>query len=276
MDEEKNVQEIPSQEEEQEQQVSDDLNELPAEDDFIIGKGFTIEEPAEETDPTVTGEETGKPKKSGKKKKSKGIIGALIRVVLILIISGGLAFGFLYAGADYLGITFGEAKDITFIIEEGTSVQRIAGILKEEGVIKLPVLFRLYAKLKHYEGDFQCGRHTFNTEDSYADIAAEFSVQGQNENQKMVGIPEGYALDEIAKKFETEGICTAADFIEEAQHGNFSYDFVKEIPAEKVYYRLEGYLFPETLSYYCCDPKSGSDSRECAHMAIDKMLGELD
>ena len=48
------------------------------------------------------------------------------------------------------------------------------------------------------------------------------------------------------------------------------YDFVKDIPTEKVYYRLEGYLFPETYNFY------SYDSKECAHLAIDRMLKTLD
>ena len=45
---------------------------------------------------------------------------------------------------------------------------------------------------------------------------------------------------------------------------------VKEIPKEKVYYRLEGYLYPDTYDFYCYD------SKECAYLAIDKMLKNLD
>ena len=264
MEEEKQIQEISAEEE----QTENTSAQTPSEDDFIIGKGFTIEEP--EPEESVNME---KPRK--KKKKEKGIVGALIRVFVILIVSGGLAFGILYAGADYLGITFEEGKDVAIVIEEGETIQQIAEQLKTEGVIKIPTLFRLYVKFKHYDSKFQWGRHTVNTESGYANLATALCQKGKTDNQKSVTIPEGFDVDKIAKAFEKAGVCTAADFIDEVQHGEFSYDFVKDIPDQKVYYRLEGYLFPETLQYYCYDPESESDSKECAHLAVDRLLGEL-
>ena len=41
-----------------------------------------------------------------------------------------------------------------------------------------------------------------------------------------------------------------ADFFDAVKNGKFNIDFVDEIPAEKLHYRLEGYLFPDTYIFY--------------------------
>ena len=231
---------------------------MVSDDDFVIGKGFEIES-TEETPPRMP-----------KKRKSKGIVRTLIRVFLILIISGGLAFGVIYAGADYLGIGFGRGSEVTVEIEKGSTVPQIAEKLQEAGAVKIPVLFRLYAKLKHYESGFQYGVYNFNTEAGYAELATLLSTEGAKADSVTVTIKEMSTIDEIAEALESNGVCTADDFIDEVQHGKFSYDFIKDIPEQTVFYRLEGYLFPETYNFY------SYDSKECAHLAVETMLKTLD
>lgn len=70
-------------------------------------------------------------------------------------------------------------------------------------------------------------------------------------NTVMVTVPEGYTVEKIAVLLEESGVCTAADFRQAVQEGDFSdYAFVADIPAEGKAYRLEGYLFPDTYEFY--------------------------
>ena len=230
------------------------------EDDFVIGKGFSIEN-----------EESEKPvKKKKKERRSGGMVKTLIWILVILVVSVGLAFGVIYAGADYMGIGFGRGQEVTMEIKSGTPAQTIAYQLKESGAVKVPILFRLYAKLKHYDSRFQYGVYHFNTEAGYEALAEMLIEEGARAESVKVTIKEMATVDEIAEALETAGVCTSADFISEVQHGHFGYDFIKDIPEEKVYYRLEGYLFPETYDFY------SYDSKECAHLAVDRMLKSLD
>lgn len=185
------------------------------------------------------------------------------------MVSVGLAFGVIYAGADYMGIGFGRGEDCVLEIEKGTPAVKIASQLKECGAVKIPVLFRVYAKLKHYDSQFKYGVYTFNNEAGYEALSKMLIEEGSSAESVRVTIPEMSTVDDIAKILEEKGVCTKSDFIEEVQHGKFDYDFVKAIPQEKVYYRLEGYLFPETYDFY------SYESKECAHLAVDKMLKTL-
>ncbi len=47
---------------------------------------------------------------------------------------------------------------------KGNAPVKIASQLKECGAVKIPVLFRVYAKLKHYDSQFKYGVYTFNNE----------------------------------------------------------------------------------------------------------------
>ena len=210
-------------------------------DDFVIGKGFEISETPE----TVSC-------KKGKSKHSAGksAVKTVVWIVSIIVVSVGLAFGVIFAGADYMGIGFGRGTECVVEVSKGTSTKAIAEQLNECGAVKIPVLFRLYAKLKHYYSQFKYGVYNFNNEAGYEALSQMLIKEGSAAESARVTIPEMSTVDDIAKILEEKGVCTKADFIEEVQHGEFDYDFVKQIPGEKVYYRLEGYLFPETYDFY--------------------------
>jgi len=71
----------------------------------------------------------------------------------------------------------------------------------------------------------------------------------------------------FSARLEEKGICTANDFINEVQNGNFNYDFARSVPYNKDrVYRLEGYLFPDTYNF-----QIGTD----AHEVADRMLSNL-
>ena len=230
-------------------------------DDFVIGKGFSINEEAHEVKAPV---------KHKKKSKVPAGVKTVIWVFSIIIVSVGLAFGIIFVTADYLGIGFGRGKDCVIEIEKGTPTVKIAQKLKESGAVKIPVLFRLYSKVKHYDSRYKYGVYDFNNELGYSGLAEMLMTEGAKADSVKVTIPEMANVDDIARILSEAGVCEKADFLDEVRHGKFDFDFVSEIPEESVYYRLEGYLFPETYDFYCYD------SKECAHLAVMKMLETLD
>ncbi len=229
-------------------------------DEFKLDNGFVIEE-----------DKKYDPKKSTHKKgKSKSIIKTTVWIVSIIIVSVAIAFGAIYAGADYLGIGFGRGNNLcTIEIKEGSSTEEIAKELQKTGAVKIPLLFRAYSKLKHYDGKFKYGVYSFNSESGYESLATMLMTEGAKAKSVSVTIPEGSNVDDIAKLLQEKGVCEKSDFYDDVQDGDFSYDFVNSIPESTVYYRLEGYLYPETYDFYCFD------SKECAFLAVDKMLSTL-
>ena len=246
--------------------MDENLNEnqnIPNEnDDFIIGKGFSPDVDEQSPD-----QNEGHLKKRG---KGKSAIKTALWIIAIFAVSIGLAFGIIFAGADYMGIGFGRGENCVIEIEQGMSTKQIASELKECGAIKCPLLFRVYAKLKHYDSAFKYGVYNFNNEAGYESLSQMLMNDGAKADSVTVTVPEMSTVDEIADILEKAGVCSKKDFISAVQTGEFDYDFIKEIPEESVYYRLEGYLFPDTYDFYCYD------SEECAYLAVDKMLKTLD
>ena len=69
-----------------------------------------------------------------------------------------------------------------------------------------------------------------------------------------VTIPEGTTAIAIAQKMEAAGLCSAEDFLKEANEGDFSeYTFWQYVPddadAPDRFMKCEGYLFPETYEF---------------------------
>ncbi len=236
------------------------------EDDFVIGKGFRLEEePAPVSYPRT---QTGSYGKKKKKKKRKGCLGSIIWILVILIIAGGLATGIIMAGSDLLGIGKNEICQVE--IEKGSSTQQIAETLKEAGAIRFPTLFRLYSKLKGNDGTYQYGVYEFNTEIGYSGIMDLLQTEGAQAEMAEVRIPEMASIDQIAALLEESGVCSKSNFMTAMQSGTFKESFVGDIPVEKVHYRLEGYLFPDTYKFI------KDDSVEGATRAIQQMLNRMD
>ncbi|MBR5451551.1 MAG: endolytic transglycosylase MltG [Clostridia bacterium] len=202
-------------------------------------------------------------KKPAKKTWRKTLIWALSLLLVIFVISyAGLIFAF-----DFLGL--GESKDVDVSIPKGATTFQIARQLEDEGVIRSALYFRLFSKLKGYDSDFKYGVYVFSQDMSYETIARKLTTEGEVAEAVKVVIPEGATIDEIAKKLEEYGVCTAKEFRKALRHEDYNYDFIKDIP-EDVYYRLEGYLYPDTYEFY------NYGGEECAHRAIDKMLANFE
>ena len=253
------------------------FNENPTNstDDFVIGKGFEINENTE----------TDKPQKS-KNKHSGGhsILKTVIWVLCIIIVSVGLAFGLIYAGADYMGIGFGRGDEAVMEIKMGTPAADIAEQLEESGAVKVPFLFRMYAKLKHYDGQFKYGVYIFNTEAGYEGLCEMLINDGAKAETVTVTIPEGTGINDFTKNvngekvtvpgittlLEKAGVCSRSDFLDALDEAKRDSKLLQCADDVRTYYTLEGYLFPETYSFY------SYDSEECAKLAVDKMLEETE
>ena len=88
---------------------------------------------------------------------------------------------------------------------------------------------------------------------------------GEVSTKNKLTIPEGYTVKQIADRVAETGICTAEEFITEANTGTFPHSFLKDLPDRE--YRLEGYLFPDT--YFLTENMT-------AHEIISMMLDRFE
>jgi len=139
--------------------------------------------------------------------------------------------------------------DVT--IPKGASAQSIAGILKENGIIRYPLVFRIYLKTTGAEDDLRAGTFALSSEYSMTRIVRVLLEKEGAAGLTRITIPEGYTLTEIAQKLQNKGIIPNADaFVHYTNTQGKKifkdeFSFLDQVPTSN----LEGYLFPETYIF---------------------------
>ena len=187
----------------------------------------------------------------GKKKKS-GAAKVILAVLLVVILTaGGMA---LFAYREINGNGLKSGTEVTVSIPQGSGVAAIANRLKDAGVIRSAYLFRWYVGQKGAAGKLQYGDFTLQTGGySYDGLIAALSAYAQADSVRLT-FPEGTTAIAIARKMEDAGLCSAEDFLAEANTGDFSsYRFWQYVPDDKDapdrFLKCEGYLFPDTYDF---------------------------
>ena len=183
--------------------------------------------------------------------RKKGSAGKILLVVLLLLfLAAGAAVRFAYNeihGSSKSGTA------VTVSIPQGSGVATIANKLKDAGVIHSAYLFRWYVGEKGAAAKLQYGDFELITGSSYDALISTLSQYAKAETVRVT-IPEGTTAIAIAQKMEAAGLCTAEEFLKEANEGDFSaYTFWQYVPEDKDapnrFMKCEGYLFPETYEF---------------------------
>ena len=205
-----------------------------------------------------------RPQKRRKKRHLTGFSKGLI-VLIICGVVGVLSFTFMnhlmnppVEEMELSGTT------VSVTIPDGASTETIAEILKENDLIGSVFGFKLTSKLEGFDGTYKQGTYNIDTGMTKRQIM-ELLQSGKVAADLQLMVPEGYTVKQIAAKAEEIGICTAEEFISEANNGTFDYEFLKGLPDRE--YRLEGYLFPDT--YFLSESMT-------AHDVINAMLSRFD
>ena len=164
-------------------------------------------------------------------KKKGGAVKILLAVVLLLVLAAGAAVLFAYNEIHGNGKP---GTEVTVSIPQGSGVASIANRLKEAGVIRSTYLFRWYVGQKGVAGKLQYGDFTLQTgANAYDAIIAVLSQYAKADTVRLT-FPEGTTAIAIARKMEEAGLCSAEDFLKEANEGDFSaYTFWQYVPEDK-------------------------------------------
>lgn len=124
----------------------------------------------------------------------------------------------------------------------------VADELYDAGIVKYKWLFKLFCSF--YNADEKIDPGTYEIKDVY-DYRALISKMQSGTSAMIsvdVTIPEGYTMKQIFEKLDEEGICDYDDLMYAAANSTFSYEFIDEANGDAS--RLEGFLFPDTYSFY--------------------------
>lgn len=177
------------------------------------------------------------------------------RVWLGLILSLCLMLGqfVVFGTLDMLAVTR-EDEVLKVEIPKGASKSEIVDILYKKGVINQPTFFKLYLFLTKGAQKFIPGTFEITTNMDYEAIVNYLQSNANRLDSDIIDvtIPEGKNVMEIAEILESNEVCSADEFINACKSNDFDkqYDFLKDKKSADVEYKLEGYLFPDTYSFY--------------------------
>lgn len=179
------------------------------------------------------------------KKKSK-ILNVILCVLGVLFLVVAFWVGSIFI--EYSSTGRGSDETVTIEIEKGSGSWAIASKLKEEDLINYRIAFYLKAKSMGVDGKLRYGTFELHKEAGLETIIEDLTSGGAKKEEKMFTVPEGYTIEQIAKKLEKEHVCTEAEFLQAVQM-DYDYWFLKEIPADaEVFYKLQGFLYPDTYA----------------------------
>ncbi|PYX99285.1 MAG: endolytic transglycosylase MltG [Acidobacteria bacterium] len=156
------------------------------------------------------------------------------------------AFGFfvLLAFAGWIGFCLAVpagAKQQTFVeFKFGSSARHIASELKQAGIIRSRSAFLLWHLLRH--GSLKAGEYEFDHPERLTEIYRHIA-HGETYARVLV-IPEGYNIFDIAASVEKLGIDSQQNFLDQVRSQvALVRDIDPRVPT------LEGYLYPDTYRF---------------------------
>lgn len=188
-------------------------------------------------------------KEKGRKNKN---FFRLIWIIMVLLVSLLIAQYLVTGMNDMLAVGRSNTK-VTVDIPKNATSQQVAQLLYKSGAIRNTAFFNLYAKLTKAPKNYSGGSYQILSNMDY--LALINSIQSSENRVDTVKLTfrEGLNALEIASMFEKNGVCSSKDALKAFGSNEFDedYDMLKDISnSTKRYYKLEGYLFPDTYEFF--------------------------
>jgi len=130
--------------------------------------------------------------------------------------------------------------EISFLIKQGESVEKIGENLEEENLIKSAWAFYWYIRLNDLDENMISGRFMLNPSMTTKQVTEIISDPSKSE--AILTIQEGLRIKDIDKKLTESELIEAGAFIQATENFN-GYEYYYFLPEETP---IEGYLFPDT------------------------------
>lgn len=201
----------------------------------------------------------------------KGII-ALILLIIILL-----------TPIITIVVYFSNLKPVTkdniiveFKVEEGDTLLSIANNLEEKDLIKSKLAYKIYLKT-HKANEIKIGKYELNQNMGVKNIINTLTGDNYKEDYINITFKEGLNIRQIAKIIEENTENTEEQVYSLLKDESYINSLINEywfltndIKNEKLYYPLEGYLFPNTYQF-----KKDATVKDIFKVMLDQMDEEL-
>jgi len=196
------------------------------------------------------------------KKKEVRVVRRIVFIIaLVLLIIIGIA-GFQtynYISNALEPVDPDSEEIITVEVPIGSSLDGIAALLEENGVITDARIYKYYVKFKN-ESEFQAGTYDLVQSMTLDEITESLKTgKVYHEPLYTINVPEGLTVEEIAENVIAKKTdYTAEEFLEKIKNPAYIEELMIKFPdlltdeilGENIRYALEGYLFPATYPVY--------------------------
>jgi UPF0755 protein len=163
------------------------------------------------------------------------VLGSL--VVLFLLVAGGLLVwvrGQLDPGGD-------SGAEVRFTVPAGSSVNAVADLLADEGIINDAQIFRWYMRYKGVDS-FQAGDYLLNENMAAWDVVEALSADPLPIDSVAFTVPEGLTVAEVPEAI----VADIPSFTTEELAGLIAGGTIRPALLDPANPNLEGFLFPDT------------------------------
>lgn len=203
-------------------------------------------------------------KKKPKRYNPQSVKGTYLFFIIVIISSMLLSVYAVLCMNDVLAITKSSSTVTISLNEQLNDMNKAVDILADNGLIKCKNFCKLFAKFRESQVGPQYRNGVYYEDKGYepgvyylnSKMGLEGMLQAMHGNATTaetvrLAFPEGYTTAEIVDKLVANEVCDKASLLTVIQTVDFSYSLVNELQAdEKIPYRLEGYLFPDTYDFF--------------------------
>lgn len=193
----------------------------------------------------------------------KGLIVILGLIVLVICMSGGWFWYGIYVPAS------NEESVVTVDIESGTGVKQIAEQMKEQGLIRNPFLFVVYAQYTDQAANLKAGTYQVAKNSSLREIVDQVVGGKVVSTDVKVTMIEGWTAKDLKVSLKEKGFAvnTFDEFVTAGDTGGSNSIIFQGKPATAGF---EGYLYPET---YHVSPEASAT--EIVSIMIDELESQI-
>lgn len=148
-----------------------------------------------------------------------------------------------------------KGKDVEFIVSKGDSLKDIAKNLETKGLIKNDKFFLAYVVIKDSK-QIYAAKYRLNSSMTLGEIVTHLKKGGVNKDEITITFKEGLNMRQIAKQIAKKTNNSYEDVINLSNDETYINELIKkywfitkDIKNKNIYYKLEGYLFPDSYNF---------------------------